>query len=52
MSRFMALGGYISAILTIAPAKKAVLLDLPPFLEALQLAWPAGAGRSPSRRPA
>ncbi|MFM9844705.1 MAG: branched-chain amino acid ABC transporter permease [Dongiaceae bacterium] len=34
---FMALGGYISAVLTIAPAKKAVALNLPPFLEALQL---------------
>lgn len=34
---FMAIGGYISAILTILPAKKQVALALPPFLEALQL---------------
>lgn len=34
---FMAVGGYISAILTILPAKKQVALGLPPFLEALQL---------------
>ena len=34
---FMAIGGYVSAILTILPAKKQVALDLPPFLETLQL---------------
>ena len=34
---FMALGGYMSAILTLTPARKSVLLDLPPALEALQL---------------
>ncbi|QEX23448.1 branched-chain amino acid ABC transporter permease [Hypericibacter adhaerens] len=34
---FMAIAGYGSAILTIPPAKKAVLLKLPPALEALQL---------------
>ena len=39
---FMALGGYISAILTLTPARKSVLLDLPPFLETLQLSPFAG----------
>jgi branched-chain amino acid transport system permease protein len=34
---FMAIGGYVSAILTILPAKKQVALGLPPFLETLQL---------------
>jgi branched-chain amino acid transport system permease protein len=34
---FMAIAGYGSAILTIPSAKKAVLLKLPPVLEALQL---------------
>lgn len=34
---FMALGGYISAILTLSPTRKSVLLDLPPFLETLQV---------------
>lgn len=34
---FMALGGYISAILTILPAKKQVALKLPMLLEAAQL---------------
>lgn len=34
---FMAIGGYVSAILTIAPMKKAVALDLPVWLETLQL---------------
>jgi branched-chain amino acid transport system permease protein len=34
---FMAIGGYVSAILTILPAKKQVALDLPVFLETLQL---------------
>jgi branched-chain amino acid transport system permease protein len=34
---FMAIGGYVSALLTILPAKKQVALDLPPFLESLQL---------------
>jgi branched-chain amino acid transport system permease protein len=34
---FMAIGGYVSAILTILPAKKHVALGLPPFLEQLQL---------------
>lgn len=37
---FMAIGGYISAILTILPAKKHVALKLPLFLEALQLPAP------------
>jgi branched-chain amino acid transport system permease protein len=37
---FMAIGGYASAILTLSPARKAVLLDLPAPLEALQLPWP------------
>ena len=34
---FMALGGYVSAILTMTPQKKHVLLQLPSFLESLQL---------------
>jgi branched-chain amino acid transport system permease protein len=34
---FMAIGGYISAILTIPAGKKQVLLDLPGWLESLQL---------------
>jgi branched-chain amino acid transport system permease protein len=34
---FMAIGGYVSAILTILPAKKQVALDLPLVLETLQL---------------
>lgn len=34
---FMAIGGYTSAVLTIAPMKKAVALDLPLWLETLQL---------------
>jgi branched-chain amino acid transport system permease protein len=34
---FMAVAGYGSAIMTIPPAKKAVLLKLPPMLEALQM---------------
>src|SRR5215468_4212427 len=34
---FMALGGYASAILTMTPQKKHVLLQLPSFLESLQL---------------
>lgn len=34
---FMAIGGYISALLTILPAKKQVALRLPEFLEAAQL---------------
>lgn len=34
---FMAIGGYISAILTILPAKKQVALKLPLLLESLQL---------------
>jgi branched-chain amino acid transport system permease protein len=34
---FMAIAGYSSAIMTIPPVKKAVLLKLPPALEALQL---------------
>lgn len=37
---FMAIGGYLSAILTLAPMRKATLLDLPPLLESLQLPWP------------
>lgn len=37
---FMAIGGYMSAILTLAPARKATLLDLPGAIEALQLPWP------------
>lgn len=38
---FMSAGAYVSAILTIAPAKKAATLALPPFLAGLQLPWPA-----------
>lgn len=34
---FMAIGGYLSAILTMAPARKGVLLDLPGTLEGLEL---------------
>jgi branched-chain amino acid transport system permease protein len=34
---FMAIGGYVSAILTILPAKKQVALGLPSFLETVQL---------------
>jgi branched-chain amino acid transport system permease protein len=37
---FMAIGGYVSAILTILPAKKQVALKLPLFLEAAQLSGP------------
>ena len=37
---FMALGGYVSALLTILPAKKHVALKLPMFLEAMQLPGP------------
>ncbi|HNB25745.1 MAG TPA: branched-chain amino acid ABC transporter permease [Alphaproteobacteria bacterium] len=37
---FMAIGGYISAILTILPAKKHVALKLPMLLEAAQLPGP------------
>lgn len=37
---FMAIGGYMSAILTLSPERKATLLDLPAALEALQLPWP------------
>lgn len=37
---FMAIGGYMSAILTLSPARKSVLLDLPGSIEALQLPWP------------
>jgi branched-chain amino acid transport system permease protein len=37
---FMAIGGYMSAILTLTPARKETLLDLPGFLETLQLPWP------------
>jgi branched-chain amino acid transport system permease protein len=37
---FMAIGGYMSAILTLAPARKEVLLDLPGVIETLQLPWP------------
>jgi branched-chain amino acid transport system permease protein len=37
---FMAWGGYLSALLTIPPAKKAALLELPGFLEQIQLPWP------------
>lgn len=37
---FMAVGGYMSAVLTLTPARKETLLDLPGFLEALQLPWP------------
>ncbi len=37
---FMAIGGYMSAVLTLSPARKSVLLDLPAALEALQLPWP------------
>src|SRR3954465_14158228 len=37
---FMAIGGYMSAILTLSPARKDTLLDLPGFIEQLQLPWP------------
>ena len=37
---FMALGGYMSAILTIPPAKKAVALELPLRWKSLQLPGP------------
>ena len=37
---FMSLGAYGSALLTLAPARKDALLDLPPWLESLQLPWP------------
>jgi branched-chain amino acid transport system permease protein len=40
---FMAIGGYISAILTMAPLKKGALLDLPGWLEQLQLPPSLGA---------
>ncbi len=40
---FMAIGGYVSAVLTIAPVKKAVALDLPLWLETLQLPVAAAA---------
>lgn len=36
---FMAWGGYLSALLTMPPEKKAVLLDLPDWLEHVQLPW-------------
>lgn len=37
---FMAVGGYLSAILTLPPMRKETLLDLPPWLESVQLPWP------------
>lgn len=37
---FMAIGGYVSALLTILPAKKHIALKLPAFLEAVQLSGP------------
>ena len=37
---FMAIGGYMSGLLTLAPARKDTLLDLPAAIEALQLPWP------------
>jgi len=37
---FMAIGGYMSAILTLSPERKHTLLALPAALEALQLPWP------------
>lgn len=37
---FMSLGAYSSAILTLAPARKGALLDLPGIVEAIQLPWP------------
>jgi branched-chain amino acid transport system permease protein len=40
---FMALAAYVSALLTLPPAKKAVLLDLPDWLEAVQLPVPLAA---------
>lgn len=40
---FMAVGGYVSAVLTLDPARKAVLLDLPAALEVVQLSGPASA---------
>lgn len=40
---FMAIGGYVSAILTLPPLKKGALLDLPLWLEQLQLTPALGA---------
>ncbi|MFO1036269.1 MAG: branched-chain amino acid ABC transporter permease [Geminicoccaceae bacterium] len=37
---FMAIAGYVSAILSMPPVKKAALLDLPPALESLQMPVP------------
>lgn len=37
---FMAIGGYMSALLTLAPARKHTLLSLPAAIESLQLPWP------------
>ncbi|MDH6235029.1 branched-chain amino acid transport system permease protein [Mesorhizobium soli] len=37
---FMAIGGYMSAILTLSAERKHTLLSLPGALEALQLPWP------------
>lgn len=37
---FMAIGGYMSAILTLAPVRKHTLLSLPGAIEAVQLPWP------------
>lgn len=36
---FMAWGGYLSALLTMPPAKKSVLLSLPDWLTQIQLPW-------------
>lgn len=40
---FMALSAYVSALLTLPPAKKGVLLNLPDWLEAVQLPVPLAA---------
>ncbi len=37
---FMAWGGYLSALLTMTPQKKSVMLDLPDVVELIHLPWP------------
>ncbi len=41
---FLAIGAYVSAVLTLPPAKKAVLLALPDWLAQVQLPVPLAAG--------
>jgi branched-chain amino acid transport system permease protein len=45
---FMAIGGYVSALLTLPEQKKHVLLSLPPMLEQLQLPGLASAVLAPA----